>query len=448
MEKRIFNAEWENQGHDEMRALQFDRLKRLLEKVWAENEFYREHWQAKKVDLEKIGTIADFTAMVPTVEKKDFMADQALLPPYGRRHRHVLELDVPLIITNTSGTSGQGVEIHMQTAQEFETTKHIYGYLMRWSGLKRADKVFLTMPITMMTGGRAEYHGAEGNGLSVFAVGNYDAQKKLELMERFRPRALLGTTSYFGHLGAAATNPEALGTSVLLTGGEGAGFPWFERLEDTWNGKVFDRYGSTQSRNDHAFSCEVGIGSASRPAMLHNIDPLVLLEVIDPATGKHVKDGEMGEIVITSLYHVDTPLIRCRMRDRGVWHQSRYCSCGRPFCGLEAASIGRLDDMKKVKGVNIWPSAVDSVMFIDPMIDDYQVVLASNAEEADLATIRVMPKEGISGDRAESFRKVVAERVRLKIGINFAVEILPPGALARSEWKAKRWVDERIHAQR
>jgi phenylacetate-CoA ligase len=221
-----------------------------------------------------------------------------------------------------------------------------------------------------------------------------------------------------------------------------------ERLEQAWGAKAFDRYGSTQTGNDHMFCCEAGIGSATRPGMLHNIDTMVLTEVINPATGRHVRDGEAGEIVVTSLYHTDTPLIRCRTRDRGIWHEPGYCSCGRPFSGVEVASISRLDDMKKVKGVNIWPQAVDEVLFAEPEVDDYQVVLASDARDADVATVRVMPKRALSGDDAGHWQRRLTEELNKRIGISFGVEILAPGSLARSEYKAKRWLDERAHAQR
>ncbi|MGE0240302.1 MAG: phenylacetate--CoA ligase family protein [Parvibaculaceae bacterium] len=448
MERRLHHPAVETSSREAVLAGQFATLKRLLAKAWAENEFYRDKWRAAGVVLDKIRTLADFTAMVPTVEKQDFVEDQAMAPPFGRRHRHALSLNVPMIITNTSGTSGQGVEIHSQTAQEFKTTEHIYGYLMRWSGLVPSDRVFLTLPVTMMTGGRCEYHGAVGNGQTVFAVGNYDAPRKIELMRRYRPKALFGTTSYFGHLAALCPDPATLGTEVLLTGGEGAGFSWFERLEEMWGARIYDRYGSTQSRNDHMFSCEAGIGSRDRPGMLHNIDSLVLFEVVDPQTGKHVADGEMGEIVITSLYHTDTPLIRCRMRDRGIYREHRYCSCGRPFAGIEAASIGRLDDMRKVKGVNIWPQAVDGALFADQTLDEYQVVLTSDRNQADVATLRVAPKRILSDEEMEGYRRGLAERMRDTTGIQFVVEILAPGTIGRSEYKAKRWIDERSHAKR
>lgn len=448
LDKRIYDAGLETLSREQVRSLQMERLRSLLTKVRRENEFYRARWGSAGAGVESIASLDQFAGEIPTVEKRDFVEDQQASPPFGLRHRHALDLRSPLIVSNTSGTSGQGVEIHAQTAEEFVGTGHIYGFHMRWSGLEKADGVFLTLPITVMSGGRCEFQGATAYGLTVYPVGNYDARRKLELMARYRPVALFGTTSYFGHLAAVAgERASRFGLRALLTGGEGSGFAWLERLEEAWGAKIYDRYGSTQTGNDHMFCCEAGIGTAGRPGMLHNIDPMVLIEVIDPQTGRQVRDGEAGEIIVTSLYHTDTPLIRCRTRDRGVWHEPEYCSCGRAFAGVEVASISRLDDMKKVKGVNIWPQAVDDVLFAEPLVDEYQVVLASDARSADIATVRVMPTRRLAEEDMSRWRQNLAESLNRRIGITFGVEVLAPGALARSEYKAKRWQDERSHVR-
>lgn len=449
MKQRIYDSQVETLNRDDILSLQWRRLSALIERTWAENPFYRQHWQNAGVSPQSIASLEDFTMRVPTVEKHDFMADQEAAPPFGLRHKHAIDKKLPLIVANTSGTSGQGIEIHAQTESEFKDTGHVYGFLLKWSGLERGDRVFLTVPVTLMAGGRCEFQGAVHYGLTTFPVGNYDVRRKLELMERYRPRALFGTTSYFGHLAAVSpADPRSFGVDVLLTGGEGSGLAWLARMEDAFGAKVYDRYGSTQSGNDHMFTCEHGIGTLERPGMLHNIDPMYLTEVVDPATGRPVKDGEPGEIVITSLYHLDTPLMRCRTRDRGIRRDWRSCSCGRPFSGVEVASISRIDDMKKVKGVNIWPQAVDDVMFADRLVEEYQVKLQSDHRDADTATLIVMPKTSHSAEVTESWRAALADTIQRKVGIRFAVEIREPGSLAHSEYKARRWIDERTHAQR
>ena len=441
MEPRYFDPELERASPEAIRVLQLERVKLLLEKTWSVNGFYRDYWRAAGVDLDNIKTLQDFTARIPSVEKRHFVEDQSEQPPYGRRLEHAMSLHEPLIICTTSGTSGQGQEVHAQTVTEFNVTQEVYAYGFSWAGLKRGDTVFLTMPITMTSGGRCEYHGALGFGMTVYPAGNYDVQQKLNLLRRFQPAALLGTTSYFAHLAAVSEEqPPSAGVQTLIAGGEHAGFAWFERLEEAWGARVFDRYGSTQSGNDHAFACEYGIGTRERLGTLHNTDPHHIVEVVDAETGRHVRHGEEGELVITSLYRTDTPAIRIRLRDRAIWHEPGSCRCGRPFSGLEMCSIGRIDDMKKVKGVNIWPQAVDDALFALKEVDEYQVLLTSDPTVADVATVKVMPRD--DHDESELSQRV-ASSLRDRIGINFVVEMVPPGTLQHSEYKARRWIDER-----
>lgn len=442
----MYRPEHERAERQAIRAAQFRALRKLIETTWANNEFYRSRWTASGVDINAVTSLDAFSATIPTVAKKDFVADQEVDPPFGRRHASIVRRGKPYTISVTGGTSGQGIEIHLQTSEEMKSTEEIYRYQYNWAGLKQGDLIFLAMPITMMAGGRIELAGALGSGLSVAAIGNYDVARKLQLMRRFRPVGLIGNTSYFGHLLAASDSlPPTPGLTHLFSGGEGSGWSYFERLEEGWRARVFDRYGSTQSRNDHMFSCEAGVGKPGRPGMLHNVEPLVLFEVIDPATGRHVRDGEAGEIVITSLYHFAAPLIRCRTGDRAIYHDPDYCSCGRPFGGVEIASIGRIDDMRKVKGVNIWPQAVEDVIFAKLGIDDFEIVLTSSAAAADIATARIMTIRALGSEEAASLRDVLAQALRDKVGIGFEIEIVAPGSLARSELKARRWRDERLH---
>jgi len=439
------NLQWERSDAQTIRALQWSRLKALLEKTWGVNEFYREHWRAAGVaDIARIDSIEAFSALVPTVEKKHFVADQDAFPPFGRRLVHAQSTGKRLQFFMTSGTTGQGQELHGQTAEEFQVTGEVYAHMFRWAGMVPGQQVLLTLPLTMMAGGRLESFGAESYGLTVYPAGNYDARKKLELLVRFRPQGLVGTTSYFGHLSAMSeAKPPARSVKFLFGGGEGAGLAWYKRLEEEWQARIFDRYGSTQSRNDHMFSCEQGVGEAGRPGLLHNIDPCVLFEVVDPETGRHVADGEQGEIILTSLYHTDTPLIRCRMRDTAVFHEGRYCACGRPYRGILIGSIGRSDDMHRVKGVNIWPQAVDDLLFSIPEIDEYMVILTTSSTGADIATVQVMPKSEMAESGA--FAETVAARLRERVGVRFEIRLVPSGTLQRSEYKARRWRDERAY---
>ncbi|MFN0044621.1 MAG: phenylacetate--CoA ligase family protein [Alphaproteobacteria bacterium] len=446
MERRILDADWELAPPERLRALQFARLQKILAKTKAMNPFYADHWRKAGVDVGSLTGIEDFSARVPMVEKADFVSDQADEPPFGRRHRHVRSLGVPLVTLTSSGTSGYGVEVHLQTNEDMANHDRMTAYFFTWAGLKKADAVMLTMHVSMLAGGRCEYHAALHYGLSVYPAAMYDTARKIEILARFRPRALLGTTSYFGHLAAVAgSRARDFGLEILLGGAEAASIAWFKKLEEQFGAKAYDRYGLAPLAADHMFTCEHGVGTREKPGILHNVESDVLLEVIDMETGKHARDGEAGEIVLTSLTRHDTPLIRCRTRDRAIWRAPKTCSCGRSFSGIEIGSVARVDDVKKVKGINIWPQAVDELLFAHDDVDEYQVLLETDSRASDIATVRIMPVRALAEAPARALADSLVQALRHKIGIGFAVDVLDPGALDRSDYKARRWVDRRAH---
>jgi phenylacetate-CoA ligase len=445
--KWIFDARYETADRESIVALQWRKLQRVLSKAWYTNEFYQTRYQAARVDLANITSLEAFRRLIPTITKEDFLEDQQTDPPFGRRHAYARELEVPLIVTTTSGTSGQGQEMHLQTAEEIRLTGEIYSFHFRWANVNPGEQMFLAMPITMLSGGILEYHGGFVYGLTVYPVGNYDAARKVDLMQRFHPEVILTNTSYMGRLGAMIA-PESRWSELkcLSTGAEGEGFTYLKRLEETWGAPVYDRYGSSQAGNDHMFTCDEGIGTESRPGLLHNIDPYMLVEVIDPQTGDPVDDGELGELVITDLYRTDTPVIRCRLKDMAVFHESGYCSCGRPFMGIETASVSRADGMIKIKGIGVWPKAVADTVFGFPEVEEYQVVISSGSEGTDKPLARLMTRDRTPSDRLVGLTERVRSALHDRIGIHFEVELVERGALELGEWKARRWVDERVRS--
>lgn len=440
-DRRIQDPRLELASREEIEALQLRRLRDMLARAASTNAFYRKRWNAVGLDVDNVESLADFRRLVPMVEKSDFVKDQEVAPPFGERMAHALTLETPLEFYTTSGTSGQGMELHGQTAEELQGMIELYSFGLRWSGLKRGDTVALTLPITMFAGGRAEMQGAMGYGLGVLPVGNYDVERKLHIVEQFRPHGLFGSTSYFAHMAAHHVDPGSLGVRTLLTGLEGVGFTYLERLQESWNARAYDRFGCAQARADFMFNCETGVGTAARPGLLHSIDPLMMVEVIDVETGEPVRDGEYGELVITSLYNLDTPLVRCRIRDGGVYHDHSYCSCGRPFGGIEVGSLSRTDDVKKVKGVTIYPQAVDQAVLETSAVDEYEVHLTSAEDATDVATVILMLKKTIDSTLGASICDEVADRLHRTLGIHFRVVL---GEVPRSEYKVRRWKDERV----
>jgi phenylacetate-CoA ligase len=444
LERRYVDPVFERAEETEIRKYQLGKLRSLIDRTWRNNAFYRDFWTSRGARRVTIDSLDAFHAEIPIGRKADLVSDQAADPPYGKRLAAVARRRRPFLLFTTSGTSGQGVELHATTHAERRRAYGISKYLYRWSGLTRGDSIFLCYGISLLGGGRIELYGLEDYGLTVFPVATYGVERKLELMEKFRPDAIICTTSYIGHMSAVGRGRGKLHRpKVLFAGGEGASYSWFENQQEIWGAPIFNHFGATQTRVDHMYPCELGIGTRARPGVMHNIEPGFYVEVIDPASGKHVKDGERGEIVVTSLIHTDFPLIRHAMGDVGVYRTPRYCPCGRPFIGVEVGTVERLDDMKKVKGINVWPQAVDEALFLHRGVDEYQVIVARDAGEADTITLQVMPKPDVAADQLGPLCQRIQDDLRRRIGIGFEVVSVPPGELKHSEYKARRWVDRR-----
>lgn len=439
-ERRVHNREIECLSREELDSLQLTKLKHLLSYVKRTNAFYSELWKQAGVDVDKIQVLSDLRHL-PTVEKSQFLEDQRKNPPFGTRLGSLVRQDERVDVYTTSGTSGQGTELHAQSLRELVEMEKMYGYYFAWAGMKPGDSVLLTIPITMLAGGRVEYQGAVGAGMTVFPAGNYDGQKKVEHIERFKPKALYGGSSYFAHL-ATLMNGRAKNSSVqfLLTGMEGVGLSFLKGLEEQWGAKAADRFGCAQMRADFMFTDERGVGHPGDPGILYNMDHFVVLEVIDPATGLPVQDGEFGELVVTSLYHLDNPVVRNRLRDGGVFRKGGYLKGDRAFHGVEVASIGRLDDVKKVKGVNLYPQAVDDIVFSMPEADRYEVVITSSSNHSDEITLRLQLKEALSSSK-EDLERCMRTLLKERMGINFNIEFA--GDIPVSDYKARRWKDLR-----
>ncbi len=441
VEKIFYDREIETLDNAQLKAMQWQKLESLIHHTYATSAFYRKHWDKAGVDLAKVTSLEAFNEIIPTVEKIDFLNDQNENPPLGTRLSTEIHPDERLEYYTTSGTSGQGTELHLQTLREIVEMTKMYSYGFTWAGLKPGDVAVLTLPLTMMAGGRVEYDGALGFGMTTLPIGNYDAKQKLALIQRFKPRALYGFTTYFMHLAAVSETPVAdSSVEIILTGGDGASISYIERLEQEWGAKAFDRFGSAQMRSDHMFTCELGFGTTDNPGVLHNVDPYAYLEILGLATGKQVTNGEYGEIVITSLYHEDSPLIRCRMHDGGIFRSGNTCPCGRQMDGLQVCSVGRTDDVKKIKGVNVYPQALDKTVFSLTEVDEYVVRLTSSESKSDVATLTVMLKENVDPQLGSKIRNQLLRELHKNLGIHFEVVI---GNVERSEYKTKRWIDER-----
>jgi phenylacetate-CoA ligase len=251
-------------------------------------------------------------------------------------------------------------------------------------------------------------------------------------MDDLGATVLVCTPSYALHLADVArergVDLHRLGVRTTIHAGEpGAGIAAVRhRIEEAWNAKCYDHAGMTEV-GPHSFECIQQNG-------LHVIESEFIAEVLDPATGRHVGEGEVGELILTNLGRTGSPIFRYRTGDRVRW-STAPCGCGRTFARLPGGILARMDDMLIVRGINVFPSALEAVVRQFPVIDEFQIEAYKRGE---LDEIRLHLE--VDGPSPEGVLRSVVEAVRLAVGIRVEAVAVPPKSLPRYELKAKRVV--------
>lgn len=432
---------------EELQALQLRRLDRQIARLWR-NGFYRDAWAAAGLEPGTGVAGLDDLRRFPVVAKEDILADQEAHPPYGRRlavdPRHVFE------ITLSSGTSGRTQEIHAHTARDAHL-RAMHGIAFRWAGMGPDDVLVFHVGISNSASHGPFHRGIRALGRLPYLVGHLGFEQRLELMQRLgmdhmyvMPSALNGLTQLIEGQGAA---PRDLfpGLRSIMMSGEGWPVDFVERMETLWGAPVFEGYGASQTYAGFVMSsCERGAVTDGRRNGMHVYEWAAIVEVVHPDTLEPVAPGEVGEIVVTHLEKEASPLVRFRTRDRAVYLPWRACSCGRQLDMLESGTIGRWDDMVKVKGENVFPPEVDEIVFARPEVGEYQARVFIGERGRDVAEIRV----ALVGDAAPGDRLLDDLRAELKrrTNVSFDLRLVPVADLPQwttPDAKPRRWTDER-----
>jgi phenylacetate-CoA ligase len=447
---RYFEPEWEAMSRAKFRIRQFALLKGAVERAFRTNPFYRDRWRDAGVNLEDISSFEDFSRIVPMVDKETFLDDQVVHPPFGRRlgvdRSELAEIHV------TSGTSGVGQAAFGLTANDVDIGARSYATLWTHAGLVPGDIGFLTYPVSFLTAGLLGVSAVRLFRLvPVYAFG-MDKSLLFDLMSRLQPEMLFATPNWLRRLQAVATKQgwdprnECPSLKSICMGLLFPPFSQVEQIMDFWGVRLYENYGTTEVGMAAAVSCEHGVWDGRRRYPMHFLEQYVYPEVVDPTTGMPVAEGEEGELVMTTLQREASPAIRFRTRDRVVHVPSSACSCGRPFDGIWPGEIRRYDEMLKVKGVSVWPSSVDDVVFARAEVDEYRAIAYFTEDEREELLLRVAFKSGTIGSVRSRRLHEIREEVRRTIMVTPKVEEVP--ALDHFEFKAKRWTDLRASNER
>lgn len=439
----------ESMSREELKDYQWERLKHQLKSVWENNLFFRKRFEAQGITPDDIKSPEDYSKKVPLMEKKDLISDQTSHPPYGERLGVPLDKVVQTHIT--SGTSGLGQEVYGCTQADVDHIGSLWALNYYWAGIRSGEAVFHCWPIATMTAGLASMIGLMQLGTRYFLSAFFDTKTKLEYMKRFDPKAILTVPAYLTTLTETAKELgynlkrdfPSMETIVIAAGA----YPisWAKDMEQTWDAAISEHYGSTQKGSAISINCEAGaINEKGGRHLMHILEPFVYAEIINRETREPVKPGEAGELVITPLGREASPLIRFATSDKVVLRDYSECPCGRPFMGIECGSIERYDDMIKMKGMNVWPAAIDSVAFGYKEVFDYRGRVFMNDKGKETVKMSIEFKKGISGEKKKELGKAIAVKMREKVGVSMDIEECPPGGIQQIQFKGKRWTDERI----
>jgi len=420
---------------------------RLLEQSARQNPFVRRQLEKSKMAGSQLTSSDEAWATLPFITKDDLMDDQRLSPPFGLRCTSPVE-DVAVVV-ESSGTTATGKEVHCITREDYAETLRNWGLSLRQMGISASDIVAMTFPVGMSGGGVKHVDAYIGLGAKVLRIANLSTRAKLDALAYYGATVLIGTPFYIDRLGAVAAEAGidvgALKVRKIVVATQSVTIDWVRSTERKWGAKLHEWYGT--SAGLIAFTCEHGmVNEHGERGTLHWNPDFELIEVLGVDSGTWVQGGERGELVGTPLVSSAAPLFRIRTRDEVRFRAPGTCRCGSPWPGIESGTVRRLDGMFKVKGVNVWPSHVEAVLFGLDTIRDYRVRIMIDAQGRETMRMDVLTHpDGL----LDGLPAMLTERLRKETGLGFEVSATRDA----SQWlletsgeaaKPRRWVDERM----
>jgi phenylacetate-CoA ligase len=436
MASRYLEPRLERASRPEMRRLQERRLREQIRHAAAHSPFYRRAFRAAGVKAGALRTLADLRRL-PFTTKDELKANQAEKPPWGD------VLAVPLAdvlrIHMTSATTGRPLAV-LDTAADWHGFYHSYARSLYAFGIRKHDMVMAAFSYGPWIGYWSGFYAAQDLGCLVFPAGGLSTDQRIDALRTY-PITVLGCTpSYALFLAEQAARKGidlAKETQVRITwhtGEPGASIPATRaRLEGAFGATAYDLPGLTEIAA-WGFECD------ARSGLTHVHEDYCYPEVLDERD-EPVGPGGRGELVFTSLYRKAMPLIRYRTRDV-VQLADRRCPCGRTLVAFEGGVLARLDDMKKVRGIVVYPRRIEELVRPHAAVDEFQIVFRRH-EGLDDILVRLDPSPALGGAERTALGNAVAHALRTGLGIRVTVEVGAPGSLPRWDHKARRVVDER-----
>jgi len=412
-----------------LEALQLTKLRSMLQQIYGPNRFYTEKLDAAGIHPESIKTLDDLKRL-PLTSKSELVQAQSDALPLGSNA--TFEESAYSRFHQTSGTTGTPLRV-LDTPESWDWWGRCWGHVLAGAGLTENDRLFVPFSFGPFIGFWAAVEGARKINALMIPGGGRDSLQRLHLMKELGVTAMCCTPTYALRLAEVARESgfdlSQIPLRTLIHAGEpGANVPATKaRIESVWNAKCFDHAGASEI-GAHSFECEV------QPNGTHVTESEFIVEVLNPETQEAVPEGEQGELIITNLGRIGYPVIRYRSGDLVVLNQ-QTCACGRSFGRFEGGVLGRADDMVVVRGINVFPSAVENLVRQCEAVEEFRITVSTNREMGNLAIELDLSKNA----NPESARKTVDQAIQNELSLRPEISVVPSGSLPRFEMKAKRF---------
>jgi len=433
----IFDVKYETLPREDMERLQLKRLQALCERVYANVPFYRKKFDEKGLKPSDIRTLED-VRLLPFTEKQDLRNHY----PFGM---FAVSRDQIVRIHSSSGTTGKATVVGY-TKRDLETWGQLMARSFVAAGATPKDMIHNAYGYGLFTGGLGAHFGGEALGAAVVPVSGGATRRQVMLLKDFESDVICCTPSYALFLAESATEMgidiRRLPLRIGIFGAE----PWTEEMrrdiEAKLGIKAIDIYGLSEVMGPGvAIECEDAQDG------LHIQEDHFLAETIDPDSGEVLPPGQEGELVFTTLTKEGIPLIRYRTRDLTRLNTTP-CRCGRTTARMRRVT-GRSDDMLIIRGVNVFPSQIESILIeTEGLTPHYQLIIERQGN-MDTLEIQVEVNESMFSDEIKNLQRVeskVTKNIKEFLGVTARVKLVEPKTIARSEGKAKRIIDKRNEA--
>ena len=424
----------ETMERGEIEKLQLYKLKKLVDYVYTNVPFYRERLDKAGVTADKIKTLSDIK-YIPYTTKEDIRDTY----PYGLFAQPMKNI---VRIHASSGTTGNPTVVGY-TKNDLKMWSDCVSRLVVAAGATEEDIVQICFGYGLFTGALGLHYGLEQLGATVIPISSGNTEKQLKMMKDLGTTALVSTPTYAMYIAEVAKeigiDPRTLKVRLGLFGSEGCSLEMRSKIEEAWNLFATDNYGMSEL-------CGPGVAGECRYRNgMHIAEDHFLPEIIDSVSGDVKERGEWGELVVTTLSKEGIPLLRYRTKDVSCLNYDT-CECGRTHVRMEKPK-GRSDDMIKIKGVNVFPTQIESVLISIPQVGPHYQIVLKTVNFMDDFEINIELIDGsllTKYSELENLQKTIRHKLQTVLGLDAKINLLEPKSIERTAGKAKRIIDNRV----